>query len=281
MADAVDTSAVRAVPAPGLPQAAAPGRVRLAAGHLALSIASLLVFLAAWEALIRVGGISTYLVPAPSAVIVSFGQDLVSPNYWVAVYTTLYEILFGFVVGSVAAIGLGVVLALSPLMDRIFYPYIVGLQTVPKVAIAPLMIVWFGFGIESKVLIVALTSMFPVLVNTIAGLRATEADRLDLLRGLCASPMQTLRYVQIPNALPYIFAGLNTAIVLAVIGAIVGEFVGARKGLGVIILQANFGLDLASVFSALIMLGVIGVLLNSAMRVIERRVCFWAGKRRQ
>lgn len=280
MADAADTSAV---PAPAAPQAGAarPGRGRLAAGRLALSVASLAVFLAAWEALIRLGGISAYLVPAPSAVLVSFGQDLVSAGYWVAVYTTLYEILLGFVMGSVAAIGLGVVLALSPLMDRIFYPYIVGLQTVPKVAIAPLMIVWFGFGIESKVLIVALTSMFPVLVNTIAGLRATEADRLDLLRGLCASPMQTLRYVQIPNALPYIFAGLNTAIVLAVIGAIVGEFVGARKGLGVIIMQANFGLDLASVFSALIMLGVIGVVLNAAMRLIERRVCFWAGKRRQ
>jgi NitT/TauT family transport system permease protein len=278
MADAVETS----VPASGVPRPAAqPRRGGLTAGHLALSIASLVVFVAAWEALIRFGGISTYLVPAPSAVLVSFGQDLASPAYWVAVYTTLYEILLGFAVGAVAAIGLGVVLALSPLMDRIFYPYIVGLQTVPKVAIAPLMIVWFGFGIESKVLIVALTSMFPVLVNTIAGLRATEAERLDLLRGLCASPMQTLRYVQIPNALPYIFAGLNTAIVLAVIGAIVGEFVGARKGLGVIILQANFGLDLASVFSALIMLGVIGVALNSAMREIERRVCFWAGKRRQ
>jgi NitT/TauT family transport system permease protein len=273
MADAADSSAVPAV--------AAPGRGRLAAGHVALSIASLVVFLAAWEALIRLGGISTYLVPAPSTVLVSFGQDLVSPAYWVAVYTTVYEILLGFAVGSLAAIGLGVVLALSPLMDRIFYPYIVGLQTVPKVAIAPLMIVWFGFGIESKVLIVALTSMFPVLVNTIAGLRATESDRLDLLHGLCASPMQTLRYVQIPNALPYIFAGLNTAIVLAVIGAIVGEFVGARKGLGVIILQANFGLDLASVFSALIMLCIIGVMLNAAMQMIERRVCFWAGKRRQ
>lgn len=276
MAEAVQPAAASAVAPP-----AAPGKARLVLGRAALSIVSLVVFLGAWEALIRVGGISSYLVPPPSAVLGSFGQDLVSPAYWTAVYVTLYEILLGFVVGSVAAIAIGVVLALSPLMDRIFYPYVVGLQTVPKVAIAPLMIVWFGFGIESKVLIVALTSMFPVLVNTIAGLRATDADRLDLLRGLCASPGQTLRYVQIPNALPYIFAGLNTAIVLAVIGAIVGEFVGARQGLGVIILQANFGLDLASVFSALIMLGVIGVLLNAAMRVIERRVCFWAGKRRQ
>ena len=176
---------------------------------------------------------------------------------------------------------MGVALALSRLIDRIFYPYVVALQTIPKVAIAPLMIVWFGFGLESKVLIVALTSMFPVLVNTIAGLRATDPDRLDLVRGMCASRRQVLRYVQFPQALPYIFAGLNTAIVLAVIGAIVGEFVGAREGLGVAILKANFNLDLGSVFSSLIVLGVIGVLLDAAMRVIERKFCFWSGDQRR
>jgi NitT/TauT family transport system permease protein len=255
-------------------------RLRVALGRTAGSILSLVVFLCVWEGLIRFGEISSYLVPAPTAVIVSLGQDLVSPAYWRAVYITLYEILIGFTCGSILGIGVGIVLALSPLMDRLFYPYVVGIQTIPKVAVAPLMIVWFGFGIESKVLIVALTSMFPVLVNTIAGLRAIETDRLDLLRGLCASPSQTLRYVQLPNALPYIFAGLNTAIVLAVIGAIVGEFVGAREGLGVVILKANFGLDLASVFSSLIVLGIIGVVLNGTMRMIERRVCFWTNRRR-
>lgn len=259
----------------------AESRLRVALGRAGGSILSLIVFLFAWEALIRLGEISSYLVPAPTDVIISLGQDLISPAYWNALYITLYEIVIGFVSGSILGIGVGVVLALSPLMDRIFYPYVVGIQTIPKVAIAPLMIVWFGFGIESKVLIVALTSMFPVLVNTIAGLRAIETDRLDLLRGLCASPAQTLRYVQFPNALPYIFAGLNTAIVLAVIGAIVGEFVGAREGLGVVILKANFGLDLASVFSSLIVLGVIGVVLNGAMRMLERRVCFWTNRRRR
>jgi NitT/TauT family transport system permease protein len=275
MADTVQS------PSAATPGAAPAGNARAMAGRIALSIMSLIVFLVAWEILIRAGEISSYLVPAPSDVLIAFGQDLASPSYWVAVYATLYEIVLGFLLGSVMGVGLGIALALSSLLDRIFYPYIVGLQTVPKVAIAPLMIVWFGFGIESKVLIVALTSMFPVLVNTIAGLRATEQDRLDLLRGLCASPIQTLIYVQMPNALPYIFAGLNTAIVLAVIGAIVGEFVGAREGLGVIILKANFGLDLASVFSSLIMLGIIGVALNAGMRAIERRVCFWSARRQR
>lgn len=255
-------------------------RRRLELGRAAAAVASLLVFLAVWEGIIRLGSISAYLVPAPSSVIVSLGQDLVSPVYWRSIYVTLYEILLGFLAGAALGIGLGMVLALSPVLDRIVYPYVVALQTVPKVAIAPLMIVWFGFGVESKVLIVALTSMFPVLVNTIAGLRAAEADRLDLLKGMCATPAQTLLYLQFPNALPYIFAGLNTAIVLSVIGAIVGEFVGAREGLGVIILKANFELNLAAVFSSLIVLGIIGVLLNGAMRMIERRVCFWTNRDR-
>jgi NitT/TauT family transport system permease protein len=270
-----------AAPPVTVPVPRAESRLRVALGRTAGSILSLIAFLCAWEGLIRLGEISSYLVPAPTAVIISLGQDLVSPAYWNALYITLYEIVIGFLSGSILGIGVGVILALSPLMDRIFYPYVVGIQTIPKVAIAPLMIVWFGFGIESKVLIVALTSMFPVLVNTIAGLRAIETDRLDLLRGLCASPAQTLRYVQFPNALPYIFAGLNTAIVLAVIGAIVGEFVGAREGLGVVILKANFGLDLASVFSSLIVLGVIGVVLNGGMRMLERRICFWTNRRRR
>lgn len=279
MSDSQTTTALAAPAAKPRP-AAAPSHARTLLGRAGGSILSLLVFLALWEALIRLGEISPYLVPTPSSVIISLGQDLVSPSYWRAIYITLYEVLLGFLSGAFLGIGLGIVLALSPLMNRIIYPYVVALQTVPKVAIAPLMIVWFGFGVESKVLIVALTSMFPVLVNTIAGLRAAETDRLDLLRGLCASRAQTLRYLLFPNALPYIFAGLNTAIVLSVIGAIVGEFVGAREGLGVVILKANFGLDLASVFSSLIVLGVIGVLLNGAMRVIERRVCFWANRRR-
>lgn len=256
-------------------------RNRLQLGRAAAAVASLVVFLAVWEGIIRLGNISPYLVPAPSSVIVSLGQDLLSPVYWRSIYVTLYEILLGFLAGAALGIGLGMALALSPVLDRIIYPYVVALQTVPKVAIAPLMIVWFGFGVESKILIVALTSMFPVLVNTIAGLRAAEADRLDLLKGMCATPAQTLLYLQFPNALPYIFAGLNTAIVLSVIGAIVGEFVGAREGLGVIILKANFELNLASVFSSLIVLGIIGVLLNGAMGMIERRVCFWTNRDRQ
>jgi NitT/TauT family transport system permease protein len=245
-----------------------------------ISLLSLVVFFLGWEAIIRLTEVSPYVFPAPSKVLEALWYDVRNLDYWLAVATTMTEILLGFAVGSTLGIGLGTVLALSPIMDRIFYPYIVAFQSIPKVAIAPLMVVWFGFGMTSKFLIVALTAMFPVLINTIAGLRSTDADRLDLLRGLCATPSQRLRYLQFPHAMPYIFAGLNTAIVFSVIGAIVGEFVGARQGLGVVILKANFALDLAAVFSSLVVLGVIGVTLNAAVRLIERRVCFWSGKKR-
>jgi NitT/TauT family transport system permease protein len=222
--------------------------------------------------------VEPFLFPAPRAVLTALVSDLASPHYWGHVGVTLTEIIVGFLAGSTAGILIGTALALSRTAERILYPYVVALQSVPKVAIAPLMIVWFGFGIGSKILIVALTAMFPVLVNTIAGFKSTEGDRVALLRGLCATRWQMLRYLLMPSAMPYIFAGLNTAIVFSVIGAIVGEFVGARHGLGVVILKANFGLDLASVFSSLIVLATIGVLLNAVVRAAERRVCFWSRK---
>jgi NitT/TauT family transport system permease protein len=164
------------------------------------------------------------------------------------------------------------------IIERIVYPYVVAIQTVPKVAIAPLMIVWFGFGISSKIVVVATTCLFPCLINTIVGLRATDSDRVALVRSMCGTRLQLLRYVQVPSAMPYIMAGLSTGMVLAVIGAIVGEFVGAKSGIGVLILQANASLDLPSVFALLVVLAAAGVVLNAVLQKIETRVCFWSGK---
>jgi NitT/TauT family transport system permease protein len=160
-------------------------------------------------------------------------------------------------------------------MERIIYPYIVALQTVPKVAIAPLIVVWFGFGMESKIIIVALVSLFPVLVNVMAGLKAVDQDRLDLLVSLSATRWQILRYLRFPNALPFLFAGLNTAIVFAIIGAIVGEFVGSNRGIGFLILQANFSLDIAGAFALFVVLSIMGVSFHAALQAVQRRVLFW------
>lgn len=242
----------------------------------ALSVPAVLLL---WEAVIRGFAVEPFVFPAPSAVAVALWSGLSSGTYLEALWVTLTEILAGFALGSAFGFGLGLLLASVAILNRIIFPWVVGIQTIPKVAIAPLMIVWFGFGIESKVLIVALTCLFPVLVNTMAGLRATERSRIDLIRAHGGRHSQVVRFVLFPSALPYIFAGLNTAMVLAVIGAIVGEFVGARSGIGVLILQANFNLDLAAVFALLVILAVVGITLNSAIRFVERKVCFWNGRK--
>lgn len=253
----------------------APAAARTSLRPILEGCASVVVVLLLWEGSVRLFNVQPYIFPAPSAVLRALWSGLSSGVYISALGVTLSEVLMGGIIGAAAGLILGVVMVCLPVMNRLVYPWIVSIQTIPKVAIAPLMLVWFGFGIESKVLIVALTSMFPVMVNSIAGLRSAEHDQLALMRALTGTRMQILRYVQLPSALPYIFAGLNTAVVLAVIAAIVGEFVGARAGIGYLILQANFSLDLAAVFALLTLLGVLGVSLSLAMRAIERRICFW------
>jgi NitT/TauT family transport system permease protein len=244
----------------------------------AAPVLSVPVVLGLWEAFIRIKGIEPFIFPSPSGIGVALYNGLWGGSFLSAIQVTLVEILAGFVFGAFSGLFLGILMASIPLVHRVMFPWVVALQTIPKVAIAPLMIVWFGFGVESKILIVGLTCLFPVLVNTMAGLQATEINRINLVRALSGTRLQVLRYVLLPSALPYIFAGLNTAMVLAVIGAIVGEFVGARNGIGVRILQANFTLDLASVFALLAVLSAIGIALNSAIRFAERKICYWSGR---
>jgi len=231
-----------------------------------------------WEAIIHFFEVPPYLVPAPTAIAAALWEGFSSGLYVSAVRVTLTEVLVGLMAGALIGISIGTLLVTVPIVDRLFYPYVVALQTLPKIAIAPLFIIWFGFGIESKIVIVILACTFPILVNTIAGLRSTEADRIALIKSLCGSSRQLFWYVQFPSALPYIFAGLNTAVVLAIIGAIVGEFVGGRQGIGVQIIQANFGMNIAGVFSLIVVLAVIGIILSSIVRLAETRICFWKGK---
>lgn len=234
--------------------------------------------MAVWWIVIRYFEVPAYVFPSPEGVAGALWIGLSSGQFLYHLGVTLFEVVVGFLAGSSAGLLLGIGMVTVPFLNRVLYPYVVAIQTVPKVAIAPLMIVWFGFGVQSKIILVALACMFPVLINTISGLRSTESDRLALIHAMCGTKFQTLRYVQLPSALPYIFAGLNTGIVLAIIGAIVGEFVGARVGIGVLILQANFALDLATVFALLVVLSATGIVLNSLMHLLERRICFWSGR---
>ena len=168
---------------------------------------------------------------------------------------------------------------MSRRIEYFLYPFIVMFQAMPKVALAPLIIVWFGLGLTSKVVNAALVAFFPLMVNTIVGLRSADEDRINLMRSLAATPLQIFWMLQLPNALPYIFAGLEIAMIFALIGAIVAEFVGAQAGLGMLIQSMNFTMDVAGQFSVLLILSILGLILNSIVVGVRRRVLFWDASR--
>ena len=161
------------------------------------------------------------------------------------------------------------------IVEVVLYPYIVAPPTLPKVAIAPFVLIWVGFGIESKIVIAAMVAFFPMLVNTIVGLKSVPPEKIELMRSLSASRTKIFWYIQLPEALPYIFAGLNIGVVMAVLGAIVGEFIGAKAGLGYLLLQMNYNLDVVGMFAVLVVLGVMGIALNSTMQFARRKIVFW------
>jgi NitT/TauT family transport system permease protein len=183
--------------------------------------------------------------------------------------------MIGFAIGCTLAFGLGIAVALSRRTEYFLYPFIVMFQAMPKVALAPIIIIWFGLGITSKVVTAALVAFFPLLVNTVVGLRSSEEDRVNLMRSLAASRGQIFWMLQLPNAMPYIFAGLEIAMIFALIGAIVAEFVGAQAGLGMLIQSMNFTMDVAGQFSVLLILSAVGLALNGIVTAIRRRALFW------
>lgn len=239
-----------------------------------------------WETSVRLLNIPAYIVPPPSRIVAALWRGLWVPllsreGYYVHFGFTFAEAVLGFILGSAAGLVLGAVISQAPLVERTLLPYIVAFQSLPKVAVAPLLVIWFGFGISSKVVICSLLTFFPLMVNTMAGLKAVESERLELMRSLSASRWDAFRKVQFPSALPFVFAGLHMAIVYSVIGAIVGEFVGAQRGLGVVLMQSNFAMDIAGVFAIFIILSVMGIVLHLFMRWFHRKVLFWAPENQQ
>jgi NitT/TauT family transport system permease protein len=244
-------------------------------GNPWLRILLLCAGLALWEAAVRLFDVPRYILPAPSLVAMAFYRGVASGVYVDNLWITLAETLLGFALGTVFAFLLGAMVALSRRSEYYLYPFIVMFQALPKVALAPLIVVWFGLGLSSKVMNAALISFFPLMVNTILGLRSADEDRVNLMRALDASETQIFWMLRLPGALPFIMAGLEVAMIFALIGAIVAEFVGAQNGLGVLIQSLNFSADIAGVFSVLLILAVLGLLLNQAILLVRRRVLFW------
>lgn len=228
-----------------------------------------------WQAAVTAFEIPAYILPAPLSVFTALWRGLQSGVYLQHLVVTLEETLLGFALGCAFAFYFGTIVALSRTVEYFLYPLIVMFQAMPKVALVPLIIVWFGLGLESKVVSAALVAFFPLLVNTIVGLRSAEEDRVDLMRSLAASRWQIFFMLQLPNALPYIFAGLEIAMIFALIGAIVAELISSQQGLGMIIQSMSYTMDVAGQFSVLLILAVLGLVLNSAVAGIRRRVLFW------
>lgn len=240
-----------------------------------VSLVAFLGLLLIWEVSVRVFDVPDFILPPPSAIFISLYYGLASGLFIYHFGVTAFQTLTGFMLAAVIGITVGTLVAQFKLIEKTVYPWLIALQTLPKIAIAPLIIIWAGYGIQSKVVIVALVALFPILVNTIVGMKSCDQGKLDLMKSLNATRWEVFRKVRLPNALPFIFAGLNVAVVLAILGSIVGEFVGSRAGLGNLILEANFQFNVAQMFAILVILGVFGVTMSTIIRSVQKRVLFW------
>jgi NitT/TauT family transport system permease protein len=240
----------------------------------------LVVVLSVWQFVVRAFDVPIVLVPAPTDVLASLVDGLTDGSLIEHAWVTLQEILIGFGLAVAAALLCAFLITQSHIIDKALFPLLVMTQTIPKVAMAPLLIVWFGTGVTSKVLTTALIAFFPLLINAILGLRSADPDQIDMLRSFGASRMHVLRYLQIPSALPHIFAGFDVAVVLSVTGAIVAEFVGATSGLGYVIQATNFTLDVSRTFAVLVILSAIGLALHGIVVLCNRKIVFWSAEHR-
>ena len=237
------------------------------------AIAGMAVLLGAWEAWIQVADVKPYLMPAPSAVAERLYEDpaLFAREGW----KTLQEALLGFALGAAVPIALAVLMSQARVLERAFFPIAILIKVTPIVAIAPLLTIWFGFGMMPKVFIVALVVFFPIMVNAVIGFRSVNQNTLALLESLAASRREVFLQLRLPSSLPYLFGAFRVAIPLGIIGAVLAEWFGGDRGLGAVIYVSYSNLDMATTFAGIFSLAIIGLTLFLLTTYIERRVLFW------
>jgi NitT/TauT family transport system permease protein len=235
--------------------------------------AGILVFMLVWEIGVRVTKAPAYLIPAPSVIFQTFFAEF--PKLAFHGWVTLYEMLLGYGLAVIVAIPLAIAITSSERFDRFSMPTLLFFQVVPKVAVAPLFLVWFGVGALPKVLVAFLISFFPIVIDAAVGLRSMSAEMRDLARSMGATRMQVFARFRLPTSLPYLFSGLKVAATLAVAGAVVGEFVGADKGLGYLLLVTNSNLETALMFATLFALTIIGLAFFYAVELLETLLIPW------
>ncbi len=254
-------------------QAGAGANIRAGLGRLLPSFLLFAAMLVIWEGVARLFKLPEFVLPAPTSIIrvLIERQGPLSIAAWV----TAKEVLFGFVLSAVVGAAVALVIARFAAFGRALYPLVVLFQTVPKIALAPLFILWFGFDLFPKVALIVVIAFFPVAINMLVGLQSVDPNLVALLRSVGASRNEILMRIQIPNSLPYLMAGLKVAVTLAVIGAIVGEFAGAQAGLGYMIQFASTQMETSLVFAALIEVSVLGLLFYYVIEFIEWRYVDW------
>jgi NitT/TauT family transport system permease protein len=242
--------------------------------HAVLPAATLALLMGAWQLYVRWRHTSKLVLPAPSDV---WNAISAQPHLLLdSTYYTTTETLIGFALAIAVAVPLAVGISFSPVLQRTIYPLLLASQSVPKVALAPVVLVWFGYGANSRIFIVIIVAFFPIIVDTALGLRMTPPELLELSRSLRSSRWQTFSKVQFRGALPHFFSGLRIAITLAVVGAVIGEFVGSDRGLGNLILTATSQADTPLAFAALALLSVLGIVLFILVVLAEHLVTPWA-----
>ena len=234
----------------------------------AYAVLAHIALLVAWYLFVKLGNVPKFVMPSPGETL----DALLSPNYgwWANVAVTGTEIFAGYFLALVAGVALALTFTWSKTLEAFFMPLLVSLNMIPKVALGPLIIVWFKYGVFPNTLMAFSICVFPILLTTARGLREVEPELLDLVRSLKGSRWQVFTKIQLPGALPYIFSGMKVAAILAVAGAIVGEFLGSDKGLGYLMLQVQVTLDTPAMFMAVIMITLIGMLLYGAVLLLER-----------
>jgi NitT/TauT family transport system permease protein len=238
----------------------------------------ILMLLLLWDIVVRLFKIPPYLIPPPLAVVRELGNEW--PMLLSQSLPTLYATLGGFAASALVGVPIAMWIAHSRTVESFVYPLLVFSQSIPKVAIAPLFVVWFGFGIVPKVIAAFLLGFFPVVVSTVQGFKSIEPDVIDLARSMGAKPLKIFMKFRLPQALPSIFSGLKVSVTLAVVGAVVGEFVGSNSGIGFVLQRATGTFDLPLMFAALVVLSTMGVLLFLVVEMVERWLMPWHASQR-
>src|SRR5687768_7207186 len=240
----------------------------------------LAILIGLWELALAVEYVDETILPHPKDIVVSFWELIRSDFVWDDIAATLWESVAGFGLGAALGLALAIPSGLSPIMRQMLNPYAVALQVTPRIAIAPLIIAWAGFGYNSKIWIAAIIAFFPVYVNALTGILTVDEDAREMFRSLGASRWQTFTHLMVPGSLPVMFAGLKTAAGLALVGAVVGEFISAQRGLGVLVQQFSYQLAVDDAFAIIVVLMLMGLLLYGVMEWIERVTVFWLHDKR-